>query len=387
MNFLEQLALDAEIISNESNEIDIVELMSENLASMSHEAVRVTGLMEALQSNYDFHIAGKDTVTMEAYQAYTHATQAILNTSGIDLPVSIVVPSFESSEDLSLEAEEKKDNVVVRAGKALWELLKRLYNFLTGWMKKADEEGEKKTEQLKAEVTETKAVEKEVEEEVQKASVPEAVKAEVISIKREVKEIELPNALVKNGKADKAMITGQFLPYAKEVVSLLAETSGSKEMTDAITAKYRKVIAAMSAEGTTKVKMELSASLPFAEAVSAAAIEILPKLRGEMVKMRERLKTLTAEAEKVASENKAIKSELKTQNKEDAKANAKIRGLDEKLKNQKSLQESVKMIESSLAAATKLHSLTSKLQGQAIKIQTIYRMKLASARNAARKAA
>ena len=125
------------------------ELLDEAFESSLSTMIRNHGFIEAVDTIFNSHFSNGDE-SFENYQSYSRNVDLLLLSSGIDLPVAVLVPSFESLtfDNYSIEAEEKKDNVIVRAAKALWSMLVRFAKFITGRGDKVEEEFDKITDNV-----------------------------------------------------------------------------------------------------------------------------------------------------------------------------------------------------------------------------------------------
>lgn len=130
-------------MSNESSNTDqqYSELLNYAVEASFNDVNRTLGFMQAITDNYDHHFSSGDE-SFENYQAYRQSTAVIFATSGMDIPVEIMVPSFESQsfDSYSTEAEEKKGNILQRAWEGFLKMLKRAWDFVSGNSKKTKEE-------------------------------------------------------------------------------------------------------------------------------------------------------------------------------------------------------------------------------------------------------
>ena len=136
MNFLQDLVNE---LSNESknNSKELDELLDYTIESALNDIVKTLSMSKTLEDNFHNHFSSGDE-SFENYQSYERSTQLILNSSGIDLPVEILVPSFESLTftRYSTEADVKKDNVLKRAWDWLVTKFRQMKTWLTGKFKK-----------------------------------------------------------------------------------------------------------------------------------------------------------------------------------------------------------------------------------------------------------
>lgn len=151
-------------LSNESaqpvKELDVGELLQYSVEASQIEIGRAFNLMTTMEQNFQKHFGGDVTAT--SFEAYQHDTTLALLAAGIDVPVVLIAPSFEAvaalpaPADQKKEVGDKKDNVIKRGLKAVWDMLVRLKDWIVGLFKKKEEEVEKVAEELVAVQAEAK---------------------------------------------------------------------------------------------------------------------------------------------------------------------------------------------------------------------------------------
>lgn len=77
--------------------------------------------------------AGEEGLDEKTAKAYSDSMEALLAAAGIHIPVETLIPSFESGADFSLEAEEKKENVLTRIFKWLAEAFRKFVEMVRGF--------------------------------------------------------------------------------------------------------------------------------------------------------------------------------------------------------------------------------------------------------------
>lgn len=125
MNFLQSLV--DELSTESSTEEQYSELLDYAIEATQLEINQVLGFSQAIESNYHHHFSNGDE-SFENYQAYSKNFSNILNAVGMDLPLDLVVPSFEAATPD--KTGEKKDNIIIRAAKYVWDLMKKLFTWL-----------------------------------------------------------------------------------------------------------------------------------------------------------------------------------------------------------------------------------------------------------------
>lgn len=163
MNFLQDLVNELSVESSNTTDEQYNELLTYAIESGSSDLNRTLSMMSALEDNFHHHFSSGDE-SFENYQAYRQSVAVIFTTTGIDIPVELIVPSFESLtyNSYSTEAEEKKDGLLKRAWQAFVAMLKRVRDWITG----ADSKG--KVVKLELELAATKAKAKDINDKADK---------------------------------------------------------------------------------------------------------------------------------------------------------------------------------------------------------------------------
>ena len=143
MSFLQELLSDLTLEHQSSNkELDV--LLDYAIEASLNDMQRNLGFIDGVEEVFNKHFASGDE-SFENYQSYVRNVELLLLTTGIDLPAQVLTPSFESLSynDYSTEAEDKKDNIIVRAAKAFWAMLGRFADFIfrRGKKTEADADG------------------------------------------------------------------------------------------------------------------------------------------------------------------------------------------------------------------------------------------------------
>lgn len=154
MNFLQDLVNE---LSNESkdNSKELDELYDYVVESGFTDINQTLNMMSTIESNFYNHFSTGDE-SFENYQSYRRSTCLILQSAGIDLPVEILVPSFESAT--AETTGEKKKGMLRTAWEFLVKQLKRLWAWITG---NKDKE-EAKIQKVEDTVAKTKEVVKDI---------------------------------------------------------------------------------------------------------------------------------------------------------------------------------------------------------------------------------
>ena len=237
-SFLQELV---DELSSESVNTDeqYSELLHYAVESSFNDVNRTLGFMQAITDNYDHHFSSGDE-SFENYQAYRQSTAVIFATSGMDIPVEIMVPSFESQsfDSYSTEAEEKKGNILQRAWAGFLEMLKRAWDFVSGKSKDTKAELTKAQTQVEsAKKTVTKAAEA-VKKGIPASKVPSAPASTSTSVNNNSSDKILYSLSDINLKAKFSgdFITGGKLDF-KPIIDKAMASSGvtlSKKITGSI---------------------------------------------------------------------------------------------------------------------------------------------------------
>lgn len=147
-SFLQELVDELSNESNTNTSEQYLELLDYAIESDCNSIIQTLGFMTAIQSNFHNHFSTGDE-SFENYRSYEHSTQMILNTTGIAVPLEILVPSFESSTTDTTG--DKKDGMLARA----WAWVKRMFTNLWNWISRKKSETHAKVKKDMDEIEES----------------------------------------------------------------------------------------------------------------------------------------------------------------------------------------------------------------------------------------
>lgn len=134
----DQLSIEASVAEHtELVDQQINEVISSHGEVREHVAEIVAGenTVGGIEALTDSMIAsaGEKGLDEPTAKAYSDSLEALLAASGIKIPAEAIIPSFECGENFSFEAEEKKENILVRMWKWLGEALSKFAEMIRGF--------------------------------------------------------------------------------------------------------------------------------------------------------------------------------------------------------------------------------------------------------------